>query len=274
LNPATRLKSAVGAWRVVRFGTIDSTNEEARRRALAGESDRLWILAGEQTAGRGRRGRDWISPRGNLHATALMIDPCPPALAPQLGFVAGVALAHAARDVVGAAGAGLKWPNDMMLTGAKCAGVLVEGVGLAGRRAGYAIGIGVNCACAPQGLGYPTSRLVAAGGQAIGASELFERLAERFDEALGVWRGGQGFERIRADWLDCAVGLGQPVAIESGAGRREGVFEGIDAGGRLLMRSERGLESVEAADLSLAPRPDAPSAARLSASRAPEGRAW
>ena len=88
----------IEAWRVVRFGVIDSTNEEARRRALAGESDRLWIVAGEQTAGRGRRGRAWISPRGNLHATALMIDPCPPALAPQLGFVAGVALARAASD--------------------------------------------------------------------------------------------------------------------------------------------------------------------------------
>jgi BirA family transcriptional regulator, biotin operon repressor / biotin---[acetyl-CoA-carboxylase] ligase len=273
LTAASGLDSAVGAWRVVRFGAIDSTNEEARRRALAGESDRLWILAGEQTAGRGRRGRAWISPRGNLHATALMIDACPPALAPQLSFVAGVALARAARDV-GAAGAGLKWPNDMMLSGAKCAGVLVEGLGLPGRRAGYAVGIGVNCAHAPQGLGYPTSRLIAAGGQAVGASELFERLAERFDEALESWRGGQAFDRIRADWLDCALGLGEPVAVETGAGRREGVFEGIDAAGRLLMRSGRGLESVEAADLSLAPRPDYFPPAALSASRGPEGGAW
>jgi BirA family transcriptional regulator, biotin operon repressor / biotin---[acetyl-CoA-carboxylase] ligase len=272
LTAAKRLEGAVGAWRVVRFKTIDSTNEEARRRALAGEPNRLWILAGEQTAGRGRRGRDWISPRGNLHATALMIDPCPPALAPQLGFVAGVALARAARDL-GAAGAGLKWPNDMMLGGVKCAGVLVEGIGLAVRRAGYAIGIGVNCAHAPEGLDYATSRLVAAGGQGIGASELFERLAERFDEALEAWRRGQGFDRIRADWLDCAVGLGERIAIESAAGRREGIFAGIDAGGRLLMRSERGLESIEAADLSLAPRPDAPMAAARSASRPLEGRA-
>jgi len=259
------LDSTVGAWRVVRFGVIDSTNEEARRRALAAEPDRLWILAGEQTAGRGRRGRAWISPRGNLHATALMIDPCPPALAPQLGFVAGVALARAARDV-GAADVGLKWPNDMMLSGAKCAGILVDGIGLAGRRAGYAVGIGVNCAHAPQGFGYPTSCLMAANGRAIGASELFGRLAERFDEAFEAWRGGQAFDRIRAAWLECAVGLGEPIAIETVAGRREGVFEGVDAGGRLLMRSERGLESVEAADLSLA-------SAALSAYPAPEGRA-
>ena len=150
LTAALRLDDAHAPWRVVRFGVIDSTNEEARRRALAGESDRVWIVAGEQTAGRGRRGRAWISPRGNLHATALLIDPCPPALAPQLGFVAGVALARAASDV-GAAEAGLKWPNDLMLNGAKCAGILVEGIGLAGRRAGYAVGVGVNCAHAPGG---------------------------------------------------------------------------------------------------------------------------
>jgi len=272
LTTAVRPQNGVGVWRVVRFRVIDSTNEEARRRALAGESERLWILAGEQTAGRGRRGRVWISPAGNLHATALMIDPCPPALAPQLGFVAGVAMARAARDV-GAAGAGLKWPNDLIQSGAKCAGVLVEGLGLVGRRAGYAVGIGVNCAHAPLGLGYPTTCLVAAGGQPVGANELFARLAERFDEALEEWRGGLAFDGIRALWLDCARGLGEPVTVETAAGRREGVFEGIDGGGRLLIRSGRGLESVEAADLSLATRLDAPPRA-LSASHAPKSQAW
>jgi BirA family transcriptional regulator, biotin operon repressor / biotin---[acetyl-CoA-carboxylase] ligase len=251
---------------------IDSTNEEARRRALAGEPDRVWIVADEQTAGRGRRGRAWVSPKGNLHASALLIDPCPPALAAQLGFVAGVALARAADDV-SATEVGLKWPNDLMLHGAKCAGILVEGVSLAGRRAGYAVGVGVNCARAPEGLGYATSCLVAATGRAIGASELFERLAERFDEALEIWRGGQAFDRIRAAWLVRALGLGERVAIESEAGRREGVFEGIDASGRLLMRSGLDLESIEAADLRLGPRSGASSPTVFSAPRAWEGRA-
>ena len=271
MTATLRLDEAHSPWRVVRLGAIDSTNEEARRRALAGESDRLWIVAGEQTAGRGRRGRAWISPRGNLHATALLLDPCPPALAPQLGFVAGVALARAASDA-GAVDVGLKWPNDLLLNGAKCAGVLVEGIGLPGRRAAYAVGVGVNCAHAPEGLGYATSRLVGVSGQAIGAGELFERLVERFDEALGAWREGRAFDHIRAGWLDRAHGLGRRVAIETGGGRREGVFEGIDAGGRLLMRFEHGRESIEAADLSLAPRSDAQPAA-LSASHPPEARA-
>jgi BirA family biotin operon repressor/biotin-[acetyl-CoA-carboxylase] ligase len=270
LTTALRLDNAVGTWRVVPFGVIDSSNEEARRRALAGESDRLWIVAGEQTAGRGRRGRAWISPRGNLHATALTIDPCPAALAPQLGFVAGVALIRAAKDA-GAAGAGLKWPNDLMLNGAKCGGILVEGIGLAGRRAAYAVGVGVNCAHAPQGFSYQSACLTTASGQSVSAGALFERLSERFEEAFDAWRGGHAFDRIRAAWIGNAVGLGQRVAIVSGAGRREGVFEGIDAGGRLLMRSERGLESIEAADLDLSTRSDAQLPAILPGSRAPEG---
>jgi BirA family biotin operon repressor/biotin-[acetyl-CoA-carboxylase] ligase len=271
LTAALGLDGSDGGWRVVRYGAIDSSNEEARRRALAGDPGRLWILADEQTAGRGRRGRAWISPKGNLHASALMINPCPLALAAQLGFVAGVALARAARDL-GAADVGLKWPNDLMSRSAKCAGILVEGVGLGGGRAACIVGIGVNCEHAPEGLGYRSSRLMRAGGQAVGAGELFGRLVERFDEALGAWRAGEAFDRIRAAWLDCAVGLSERIVVQNGAGKREGVFEGIDAAGRLLMRSELGLESIEAADLTLSPRLDPPPPAVLSASRPPEGR--
>lgn len=264
--------ASLRGWRVVRVGAIDSTNEEARRRALAGDPGRLWIVAEEQTAGRGRRGRSWVSPKGNLHASALVIDSCPPPYAAQLGFVAGVALAGAAKDL-GAADIGLKWPNDLMSGGAKCAGILVEGVGLKSRQVACAVGIGVNCAHAPQEVGYRTSCLTRTGGQAVGIHELFERLISRFDEALGVWRAGQAFDRIRDAWLDCAFALNERIAIENGAGKRDGVFEGIDAGGRLLIRSDRGLESIEAADLTLSTHLDALAPAILSASRPPEGRA-
>ena len=98
MTAASRLDSAHRGWRIVRLGAVDSTNEEARRRALTGDTDRQWIVANEQTAGRGRRGRAWISPRGNLQASA------------------GVALARAASDL-GATDVGLKWPNDLMSRG-------------------------------------------------------------------------------------------------------------------------------------------------------------
>jgi BirA family transcriptional regulator, biotin operon repressor / biotin---[acetyl-CoA-carboxylase] ligase len=240
LTAAESLDDALAPWRVVRFDAIDSTNEEARRRALAGDPGRMWIVAHEQTAGRGRRGRAWISLKGNLHASALLIDPCPPRSAPQLGFVAGVALAAAARDV-DAAQIGLKWPNDLMLEGAKCAGILVEGVGLAGGRAAYVAGVGVNCAHAPEGLDYPTTCLTRASGSAVAPGELFRRLVERFSETLDEWRAGEGFASIRAAWLDCALGLGGRIEIDGRGGKREGVFDGIDADGRLLLRGRRGL---------------------------------
>jgi BirA family biotin operon repressor/biotin-[acetyl-CoA-carboxylase] ligase len=255
LTNTSRLDSAHQGWRIVRFDTIDSTNEEARRFAHAGDAGRLWVVADKQTAGRGRRGRAWISPTGNLHASVLMIDPCPPAVAAQLGFVAGVALARAARDL-GATEIGLKWPNDLMSRGAKCAGILAEGVGLGGRRVACVVGIGVNCAHAPKGLGYETSCLTRVGGQALRPGELFEGLVQRFDEALAAWCAGQAFDRIRAAWLDDALGLGERITIQNGAGPREGVFEGIDEAGRLLMRCERGLDIIEAADLWLLPQPD------------------
>jgi BirA family biotin operon repressor/biotin-[acetyl-CoA-carboxylase] ligase len=272
LSAAFGPNSAHRGWRVIRFDAIDSTNEEARRRALAGETDSLWIVAEEQTAGRGRRGRTWISSKGNLYASALMIDPCAPAIAAQLGFVAGVALARAARDL-GATEIGLKWPNDLMSHGAKCAGVLIEGFSLGSGRTACVVGIGVNCAHAPEGLGYATSCLTRAGGEAVSPGELFERLVERFGEALDAWRAGEAFDRIRGAWLDYALGLGGRIAVQNGTAQREGVFEGIDAAGRLLMRSERGLDTIEAADLWLLPRSGAPPRAVSLTSHRPEGRA-
>jgi len=245
--------TARSEWRVDRRDSIDSTNEEARRRALAGDPGRLWVIAGEQTAGRGRRGRSWVSPTGNLHASALLIDPCPQPLSPQLGFVAGVALAGAAEDL-GAAQAKLKWPNDLVIDGAKCAGLLVEGAALPGGGFACVVGVGVNCAHAPEGVGYPTARLSAADGSRIETESCFARLAARFESALDTWAAGEGFAAIRAEWLSRAAGLGTVVRIGNGEALREGVFEGLDADGRLLFRGSRGTETVEAADLLIRPK--------------------
>jgi BirA family biotin operon repressor/biotin-[acetyl-CoA-carboxylase] ligase len=252
LTAVHRFPGAKSAWRIDRVDAIDSTNEEARRLALAGDPGRLWIVAAEQTAGRGRRGRAWVSRRGNLYATALLIDPCAPAVAPELGFVAGVALACAANDV-GAEAVGLKWPNDLIVRDAKCAGVLVEAARLGGGRTAYAIGVGVNCAHAPEGLAYPTARLSGAGGAAVAPSALLDRLVARFDETLALWNAGDGFAAIRAAWLERAQGLGQRIEVDRSGAKREGLFEGIDAKGRLLLRSDRGVETIEAADLRIAP---------------------
>jgi BirA family biotin operon repressor/biotin-[acetyl-CoA-carboxylase] ligase len=265
LNAGAIPFTAPRAWRVLHLDAIDSTSEEARRRALAGEPGRLWIVADEQTAGRGRRGRSWISPRGNFYASALLIDPCAPPIAAQLGFVAGVALARAAEDI--GAAARLKWPNDLVVEGAKCAGLLVEGVSLHPNRMACIVGIGVNCESAPEGAGYPTARLTAGDRRPADRRALFRRLAIRFDEAFGQWGAGAAFEAIRSAWLDHAAGLGERVCIETAGGRREGIFEGLDADGRLLFRGTGGIEAIETADLWILPTSNGSPIAAASALR-------
>jgi BirA family biotin operon repressor/biotin-[acetyl-CoA-carboxylase] ligase len=245
-------KPLFAGWRVARFNRVGSTNDEARRFVLAGDAGRLWVVAEEQTHGRGRKGRFWSSPPGNLYASALVVDPCPPAQASQIGFVAGVALAQAVEDL-GGIGFGLKWPNDLMWRGAKVAGLLAEGVTTPERRLACVVGIGVNCANAPVGLDYPAVALSAALAQAVSTDTLFLRLATRFHEALGLWARGAGFAAIRALWLANAAGLGGPIRVADPRGAREGAFEGLDEGGRLLLRTPTGVETIEAADLYLAP---------------------
>ena len=149
--------------RLIAFDELDSTNEEARRRVLEeGERGPLWIVACRQSRGRGRLGRDWISVPGNLHASLVLSEGVAPERAPQLGFVAGVATIAALRALFpDETGFALKWPNDILLNRAKLGGVLLEGLALSAgdeRRppAGVVVvGIGVNCAAAPQDTPYP-----------------------------------------------------------------------------------------------------------------------
>ncbi|HLJ72088.1 MAG TPA: biotin--[acetyl-CoA-carboxylase] ligase [Roseiarcus sp.] len=241
-------------WRLEHFPTIGSTNDEARKRALQGDRGRLWIVADEQKAGRGRLGRTWVSPPGNLYASALLLDPAPVARGFEIGFVAALALHRAVSDL-GGSGFFLKWPNDLIWRGAKVAGLLAEGVTLASGAFACIIGVGVNCAVAPQGAPYPTTSLSAAFGRAVAPAELFGALAPRFAEALAIWRGGEGFAEIRAAWLQVAAGLGAPIRISGADGGREGVFEALDARGRLLLRRAGRLEIVEAGDVRLLGEP-------------------
>ena len=245
---------------------LGSTNDEARSRALAGDPGRVWIVASEQTAGRGRQGRAWSSPAGNLYASAMIIDPCETAIAPQIGFVAGVALRRAVDDL-GHADVALKWPNDLVSNGAKLAGLLIEGFLTPQRRLAVIAGFGVNLANSPAGLSYPTTDLGQLLAQPIAPGVLLDRLVSRFDEALTIWDKGQSFADIREAWLASAAGLGGPVRVSGPRGDREGVFSGIDPQGRLLLRSGDRIEPIESADLTLISSPlraaDAPLPADL-----------
>jgi BirA family transcriptional regulator, biotin operon repressor / biotin---[acetyl-CoA-carboxylase] ligase len=234
--------------RVVVLDLVDSTNAEALRRAGAGERGPLWIVATEQSAGRGRRGRAWTSPAGNLHATLLLTDPSPPAAAPQLAFVAGLAL----HDAVAAAAPplasrlALKWPNDLLCAGCKIAGVLIEGEG---EPVAVAIGIGVNCRHHPDATEFPATDLAAMGAD-VSAVVLFDVLAAAMQVRLDEWSRGAGFAAIRVAWLARAAGIGESVRVRLPGRDMAGCFETIDESGRLMLRTGAGdVEVIAAGDV-------------------------
>ena len=150
-------KASTRGYRLLGFDSVGSTSSEASRAAQAGDVGEVWFAALQQTAGRGRRGRAWETPHGNLAASLLVIPECDPAIAATLGFVAGVALNRALNDVlpnaavrIGIDGAdgrdtriALKWPNDVLADGAKLAGILLEAQKLPDGRMAIVIGFGV-----------------------------------------------------------------------------------------------------------------------------------
>jgi BirA family transcriptional regulator, biotin operon repressor / biotin---[acetyl-CoA-carboxylase] ligase len=227
---------------------IDSTNAEALRRARRGEQGPLWVTARVQSAGRGRRGRAWISGPGNLHATLLLTDPSPPALAPQLSFVAALALHDAVVEIAAAIRPHLelKWPNDMLSRGAKLAGILVEGEGTP---LSVGIGIGVNCTEHPDGTDYPATDFAAEGVRVTPVC-LFRALSATMVRRLRQWERGDHFATIRADWLERTSGLGHDLRVRVTERELTGRFESLDATGRLLLRlPDGGIEAIAAGDI-------------------------
>ena len=225
-------------------------------RAKEGDSGLLWVVADTQTAGRGRYGRVWSSPRGNLHASLLLIDPAPPDRAAELGFVAGVATAYALREILcGDRRVTIKWPNDVLHDGAKLCGILLESANLPGGRLACVAGVGVNCRLHPANTPYKATNLSAIAGQPVAPARVFARLSAAMAHWLDVWAAGAGFAAIRAEWLSLAAGLGAWVGVARPSQTVEGTFQTIDATGRLILEQASGQVAIEAGDVFLSPRP-------------------
>jgi BirA family transcriptional regulator, biotin operon repressor / biotin---[acetyl-CoA-carboxylase] ligase len=236
--------------------TVGSTNAEALVRARGGDLGPLWITAQRQTAGRGRRGRTWVSEPGNLYATLLLTDPAPVERAAELSFVAALAVHDAITELApGLAGRlALKWPNDVLVDGAKVAGILLESEGEAGRPLAVAVGIGVNCTHHPDGTPYPAIDLASVGAP-IAPEHLFAALSCTMVERLTQWDRARGFAAIRADWLARAAGVGEAIRVALGDRELEGRFEALDSAGHLVLRLGDGsVTAITAGDVfSLAP---------------------
>jgi BirA family biotin operon repressor/biotin-[acetyl-CoA-carboxylase] ligase len=238
------------AFRLVHHDQLTSTNDEALAHARLGDAGRLWIVASAQSKGRGRHGRLWVSPRGNLHASLLLIDPAPAHKAAELGFVTGIAVLHAMREILpGDQSFALKWPNDILYAGAKLAGILLESASLLDGRLACVAGIGVNCGMHPVDTPYKATGLTAITGEPVTPERVFEPLSAAMDFWLDVWAGGAGFEAIRAEWLLLAAGLGAWIRVARPSQTLEGVFQTIDANGRLILRQGSGEVAIEAGDV-------------------------
>ena len=232
-----------GANRLV-LEEVDSTNAEARRRAPVTRA--LWIAARRQTAARGREGRAWSSPPGNLAATLLVPREEPPAALARLSFHAALAVADLFAHFAPRAAVTLKWPNDALLNGAKAAGILLENFG--GRPAQLAIGIGINLAHAPGAARWRPTSIAAEVGQAPGFEAALGVLAARLDHWLAI-EAGQGFAPVRAAWLARAARLGRPIEARLPAATLTGVFEDMDTDGALVLRTAEGPRRIAAADI-------------------------
>lgn len=259
--------AASDGYRLEALDTVGSTNAQALDHARAGDPGKLWVVSKNQQSGRGRRGRAWQSPPGNLAATLLVVADYELKLASTLGFVAGLALADALEAVapkgsisVGVDGGGnfgkassnrfeLKWPNDVLASGAKLAGILLETTMLGANRFAVAVGIGVNVAAHPEDLPYPATSLKKLGAT-CDAETLFLALSDAWAVNARLWSEGRGLAAIRDRWLKRAAGIGSEVAVRVDNRVVRGIFETIDEDCRFVIRDhDGGVVTIAAGDV-------------------------
>lgn len=230
-----------GDFHLHRLDAVDSTNAEAKRRAAQGAPDGTVIQADAQTAGRGRQGRAWESPPGNLYCSLLLRPDCVPGVAVQAGFLTALAAGEAvARHLPPEAAVQFKWPNDLLIDGAKVAGILLEtGIDKTGKVDWLVIGLGVNIASHPPAVPYPTASLVAAGADGASADGVLAAYCASFAIWRQRWREF-GFEPIRRAWLAKASGIGKTVRVRLENEEMTGIFADLDPGGALILETGAG----------------------------------
>ena len=241
-------------YRHFHLESVGSTNEVLVELAREGDAGKLWLTAGEQTRGKGSRGRDWESVPGNLYASLLLRDPCPKKLQHQLTFVAALSASSALeRASDHKARISLKWPNDLFLEGKKCGGILLES-GEFKRLPYVIIGMGINCVSYPEQTLHPSTSLKNEGFE-MDPMKLFDELSAEFARQLEFWDGGENFDGVRERWLERAHGSGKQVTVEiPGAETIEGRFASIDAQGYMVVETSDGkMKKISTADIFFAP---------------------
>jgi BirA family transcriptional regulator, biotin operon repressor / biotin---[acetyl-CoA-carboxylase] ligase len=239
-------------YRLVRYDTVGSTNDAAKclARASAEEGTLVWGL--EQTAGRGRRGRAWSSPPGNLYVSLILRPPCRVDQAAQLGFVAAIAIGDTLSSICENRLDGLsyKWPNDVLLRGRKIAGILLESeLQNDGKMPLFVVvGVGVNLISSPPDTEFPATSIAEEELGTITPAAALEGFALHFQTWAKRWRA-EGFAPIRAAWCARAAALGEPIRVRLEAATLQGRFLDIDQQGALLLETTEGLRRVSAGEI-------------------------
>jgi BirA family biotin operon repressor/biotin-[acetyl-CoA-carboxylase] ligase len=236
-------------FRLVAFDTVGSTSEEANRLASDGAAEGTLVWARAQSAGRGRRGRSWSSPPGNLYLSLILRPNCRPAMASQLGFVTAVGLGEALDALLPPESERprYKWPNDLLVGGRKISGILLDAsTGADGRLDWLAVGIGVNIASFPSETSYGATSLHEAGAGAVSVEQVLEVFAVHWLDRFEQWRR-EGFGPIREQWLARALALGDTVEVRLEREALSGRFVELGESGALILELPQGERRVVAA---------------------------
>ena len=214
------------------LATIDSTNSEARRRLDLGEPTPFWIISDEQTEGRGRLGRHWISKPGNLYSTYTFPFTAAATTASQISFVAAIAIHDVATSFITGADISLKWPNDCLINGAKFSGVLAE------MHEGFMIlGMGLYVSHEPDDLPYEATSIAAHTNTAV-VAEVFLALQLKLKKWLQIWDNAQGFQHIHRGWEARCSAIGKPMSLDTGSTMLHGTFVGLAPDGGLVLNHD------------------------------------
>ncbi len=232
------------AYRLIVLDAVESTNDEAKRLARDGAEDGTLIWAREQRAGRGRGGRNWASPRGNLYLSLVLRPDCPASRAAELGFVAAVGLGTALASLVPPlCPVNYKWPNDVLLGERKVSGILIETEsGLQPEPDAplewMVLGMGVNVQSFPEETEFPATSLRYEGAGDITVEMTLEAFSRYFLDWTSRWME-EGFGPIRAEWKERGIGIGRKLRVRLPRETLRGKFVDLDADGALLLQPEK-----------------------------------
>lgn len=241
--------AALQGWTITRLGAVGSTNDEAKQRARAGAAHGTVVTALEQATGRGRDGRSWASPPGNLYASLILRPGIAVREAAALSFATALALGDGLDMLVPLnTTIAFKWPNDVLVNGGKIAGILLEAEAGGAGLDFLVIGLGVNCASHPAGTATPATDLRTVIGTAPAPTAVLDAFLGAFAAWYERWRN-EGLAPLREGWLARAAGLGEELRVRTARETLHGRFAGLDPAGALLLRTADGERRIAAGDV-------------------------